>query len=433
MEAQALASASVKVRRHLLPFLIVCYFISYLDRVNIGFAALTMNADLGIGPEAFGFIAGIFFAGYCLFEVPSNVVLAKVGARLWIARIMITWGLVSMSMALATGPISLGIARFLLGVAEAGFFPGIIYYLTRWVPAAERATTVSVFMVAVPVSAVIGAPLSGFILDAFAGVGGLKGWQWLFIIEAAPAIVLGIAALFILRDSPQEASWLTPQEASALARTIALEDAERQRVHGGLTLRQALTSPRILALSLVYFGIVCGLYSLTFWTPQIVKAFGLTNTQTGFVSAIPFLAGALVMRVLGPPLGQNGRACLARRAALLPGGGRVDRGYFRDRTHLCNGGSRRRGSGHFRRAADVLDAAHGAAFGRGRGGRHRAHKLGRQHRRLRRAVCRGVVEGAWADDRGRRRGHCQRHDPVGHRCHRRRTSRATRAVIYAPR
>jgi MFS family permease len=207
---------------------------------------------------------------------------------------MITWGLVSMAMAFVTGPFSLAVTRFLLGAAEAGFFPGIIYYLTRWVPAGERAATVSAFMAAVPVSALIGAPVSGFILDAFADVGGLKGWQWLFILEAAPAVLLGLAALVVLKDEPKDASWLTRDEANALSATIAAEDRARKNA-GDITLRQALTEPRVLALSLVYFGIVAGLYSLTFWTPQIVKAFGLSNTATGMVAALPFLAGALVM------------------------------------------------------------------------------------------------------------------------------------------
>ncbi len=298
MQNPALTSASRKVRQRLIPFLILCYFVSYLDRVNIGFAALTMNADLGIGPQAFGFIAGIFFLGYCLFEVPSNVMLAKFGARVWIARIMITWGLVSMAMAFVTGPLSLAVARFLLGVAEAGFFPGIIYYLTRWVPAGDRARTVSAFMVAVPVSAVIGAPLSGWILDAFDGVAGFKGWQWLFILEALPAVLLGVAVYFFLDDKPDDARWLTADERAALAETIA--DEERAKpASAHMTLREALTNGRVLSLSIVYFGIVCGLYSLTFWTPQIVKAFGFSNTQTGFIAAIPFLAGALVMSPWG--------------------------------------------------------------------------------------------------------------------------------------
>ena len=298
MENPALSSASRKVRQRLIPFLILCYFISYLDRVNIGFAALTMNADLGIGSQAFGFIAGIFFLGYCLFEVPSNVMLARFGARIWIARIMITWGLVSMCMAFVTGATSLGVARFLLGVAEAGFFPGIIYYLTRWVPASERARTVSAFMVAVPVSALIGAPLSGWILDAFQDAGGLKGWQWLFILEALPAVLLGVAAYFFLDDNPAAARWLTQDERAALGQKIADEDQANAAAHG-LTLREALTNGRVLSLSLVYFGIVSGLYALTFWTPQIVKAFGFSNTQTGLITAVPFLAGALVMNAWG--------------------------------------------------------------------------------------------------------------------------------------
>ena len=186
-DATALERASAKVRRHLLPFLIVCYFGAYLDRVNVGFAALTMNADLGIGPEAFGFTAGIFFLGYCLFEVPSNILLEKFGARRWIARIMITWGFVSAAMAFVTDVNGLSIVRFLLGVAEAGFFPGIIYYLTYWVPAADRARIVTMFMAAIPLSSLVGAPVSGVILDTFAGVAGLKGWQWLFIL--VPGII----------------------------------------------------------------------------------------------------------------------------------------------------------------------------------------------------------------------------------------------------
>ena len=298
MPHPVLTSASRKVEGRLIPFLILCYFVSYLDRVNIGFAALTMNGDLGIGPEAFGFIAGIFFLGYCLFEVPSNVLLARFGARIWIARIMVTWGLASMAMTLVQGPMSAGLARFLLGVAEAGFFPGIIYYLTRWVPAGDRARTVSAFMVAVPVSAVIGAPLSGWILDAFNGWGGLKGWQWLFILEATPAVVLGVAAYFFLDDRPEDARWLTEEERTALTEQITSEDRAKGGA-GSMTWRDALSDARVLSLSLVYFGIVCGLYSLTFWTPQIVKAFGFSNTHTGFIAAIPFLAGALVMSAWG--------------------------------------------------------------------------------------------------------------------------------------
>lgn len=296
--AAALDRASAKVRRHLLPFLIVSYFAAYLDRVNVGFAALTMNADLGLGPEAFGFTAGIFFLGYCLFEVPSNVLLEKFGARLWIARIMITWGLISASMAFVTTVTGLSIVRFLLGVAEAGFFPGIIFYLTHWVPAAERARIITLVMAAVPVSNLIGAPLSGWILDTFANAGGLKGWQWLFLIEAAPSVLLGIAALWVLPDRPRDARWLDADEQTALDAQIAAEFAQRERIRK-FSLAEALTHPRVLALSLIYFGIVTGMYGLSFWLPQIVKGFGLSLTATGMVSALPYLAASVAMVLWG--------------------------------------------------------------------------------------------------------------------------------------
>jgi len=296
--AETLARASGKVRRHLLPLLVVCYFAAYLDRVNVGFAALTMNADLGLSAEAFGFTAGIFFLGYCLFEVPSNILLEKFGARVWIARIMITWGLISASMAFVTSVTGLSIARFLLGVAEAGFFPGIVFYLMFWVPAAERARIVTIFMAAVPVSNLIGAPISGWILDAFAGAGGLKGWQWLFLLEALPSLVLGIAVFWLLPDRPRDAAWLTPNERDVLERQIASEIAQRERIQK-FSVAEALTHPRVLALSLVYFGIVTGMYGLSFWLPQIVKGFGFSNTATGFISAIPYLAAAGAMVAWG--------------------------------------------------------------------------------------------------------------------------------------
>lgn len=290
----ALERASAKVRRYLVPFLIVSYFAAYLDRVNVGFAALEMNDDLGLGPEAFGFAAGIFFLGYVLFEVPSNLLLERFGARIWIARIMVTWGLVSLAMAFVTNVTGLAIVRFLLGVAEAGFFPGIIYYLTFWVPAEERARVVSLFMVAVPASSVLGAPLSGWILDAFAGVGGFKGWQWLFIIEAMPSIVFGVVAFFVLPDKPRDARWLTSEEKSSLEEAINAEIRLRESLHS-VTFAQAVKTPRVLALSFIYFGLVTGMYGLSFWMPQIIKSFGLTNTEAGFLTAVPFLGASMFM------------------------------------------------------------------------------------------------------------------------------------------
>ena len=288
------AAASSKIAWRLIPFLIVCYFISYLDRVNLGFAALTFRQDLNISAEAFGLGAGIFFLGYFLFEVPSNILLEKVGARIWIARIMFTWGLVSAAMALVQGENSFYFVRFLLGLAEAGFFPGIILYLTYWFTAAERAKVVGMFMVAIPLSSAIGAPVSSFILDSFKHVGGLASWQWLFIIEAAPALVVSIVVYMFLNDGPADANWLTADEKQAVIARLAGERSSREAIRK-FTLAQALTNPRVLGLAFVYFGVVTGLYGFGFWAPQIVKAFGLSIQQTGWVVAIPFVCGALLM------------------------------------------------------------------------------------------------------------------------------------------
>jgi len=281
----------------IIPFLILAYFLAYLDRVNLGFAALTMNAELKFSPLVFSWGAGIFFIGYFLFEVPSNIILHKVGASRWIARIMVTWGIISALMALVSGSTSFYVLRFLLGVAEAGFFPGIILYLTYWYPAEYRARILAAFAIAVPVSTVIGAPISGYLLG-LDGVGGLKGWQWLFILEGIPSIVLGVVTWFYLTDRPTGATWLSAEQKRWLATRLASEEAARDAAHG-MTLGQALSSPKVLILSLVYFGFVGALYGMQFWLPQIVKAFGLTNLQTGFVTAIPYLFGSIAMILWG--------------------------------------------------------------------------------------------------------------------------------------
>lgn len=293
-----LASALGKARRRLLPFLIVCYFAAYLDRVNIGFAALAMNSDLGIGPEAFGFVAGIFFIGYCLFEVPSNMILARVGAGVWIARIMVTWALVSAATALVSNVWQLAIARFLLGVAEAGFFPGIIFYLTLWFPSSQRAAIVAMFMAAVPVSSLLGAPVSGFILQNLDGLWALSGWQWLFILEALPSLVLGVAAYYLLTESPQHAGWLSDREKQALSDELARDHARAAGLKH-VSLRLTLLDLNVLALAIVYFGIVAGMYGLGFWLPQIIKNFGLTDLQTGWVTAIPYVFATIAMILWG--------------------------------------------------------------------------------------------------------------------------------------
>jgi D-galactonate transporter len=277
----------------LIPFLVLAYFFSYLDRVNLGFAALTMNAELKFSPTIFAWGAGIFFFGYFIFEVPSNLALEKFGASRWIARIMVTWGIISALMATVSGEWSFYILRFLLGVAEAGFFPGIILYLTYWYPAEYRARFLAAFAIAVPVSTVIGAPVSGLLLG-LDGAMGMKGWQWLFIIEGIPSILLGIVTWFYLTDRPEHANWLSAEQKAWLAAKLNAEVAAKQAARH-LTLGEALSSPRVIMLSLIYFGFVGALYGMQFWLPQIVKAFGLTNAQTGFVTAIPYLFGTIAM------------------------------------------------------------------------------------------------------------------------------------------
>ena len=283
-----------KVAWRLAPLLMVCYFVAFLDRVNIGFAALTMNQDLGFDSAIYGLGAGIFFLGYFIFEVPSNLVLEKTGARVWIARIMLTWGLVSAAMALVWNDTSFYAGRFLLGAAEAGFFPGVVLYLTYWFAAEHRARMVGLFMAAIPISGVIGSPLSGWLLG-LEGTLGLHGWQWLFILEGLPSILLSVAVWAYLTDSPREAHWLTASERERLEETLARERAHRDGVRK-YALGEALVNGRVLALGLLYLGLVTGLYGVTFWLPQIVKGFGgLSNFEVGWVVALPTLAAAVVM------------------------------------------------------------------------------------------------------------------------------------------
>lgn len=282
-----------KVAFRIVPFVMLLYFIAYIDRVNIGFAALTMNKDLGLSPAVFGFGAGIFFWGYFLFEVPSNLILDKVGARIWIARVMITWGLVSAAMAFVWDPMSFYVLRFLLGAAEAGFFPGIILYLSFWFPARRRAAITSLFMAAVPISVVLGSPLSGALLEMH-GLGGLKGWQWLFVLEAVPAVILGIVVLFYMTDKPEEATWLADDERAWLVAEINAEHAKTSALgHRGIW--RGLADIRVLALAFVYFGTSAGLYTLGIWAPQIIKGFGLSNLEVGFVNAIPPTVAVIAM------------------------------------------------------------------------------------------------------------------------------------------
>ena len=294
----------------LVPFLTLLYFVNFIDRVNVGFAALTMNAAIGLSPVAFGWGAGIFFLGYFFFEVPSNLALHRFGARRWIARIMVSWGIVSAAMALVAGPTSFVILRFLLGIAEAGFFPGIILYLTYWFPEAARARIVGAFMTAVPLSSVIGNPLSAFLLG-FDGIGGIAGWRWLFILEGVPAILLGVAVWFYLPDRPVEARFLSVEARNWLTATLAAEH-DTQTARGRFNLIAALANPKVLLLAAIYFGLVMSLYGVVLWLPQLASGFGLSTQQIGFVTAIPYLAAASGMYLFG----RRSDACSERRVHL---------------------------------------------------------------------------------------------------------------------
>lgn len=283
-----------KVTWRLVPFLMLCYFIAYLDRVNIGFAGASMSKDLGLTAAAFGGAAGIFFIAYFFFEVPSNMALDRFGARIWIARIMFTWGLITGAQAFVQGELSLNLIRLLLGVAEAGFFPGIIFFLTLWFPAAYRARIVGLFMFAIPISTVIGAPISGLILN-MDGIGGFHGWQWMFIIEAFPALLMAVVVFFYLTDRPKLAGWLSKDESDWLQGQLDAERANRDR-HGVLSIVRAMVDWRIIALGFVYMGCNIPQYGLSFFLPQIVKAFGgLSNFQVGVVTALPYAVGAIGM------------------------------------------------------------------------------------------------------------------------------------------
>ncbi len=287
-----------KARWRLLPFLFLLYVVAYLDRINVGFAALQMNAAIGLSAAAYGLGAGMFFVSYTAFEVPSNLILLRVGARRWIARIMITWGAVSSAMMLVRGEASYYALRFLLGAAEAGFFPGIILYLTYWFPPAERARATAYFMTATALSGLIGGPVSGALL-AMDGALGLSGWQWMFLVEGLPAVLLGLVVLAWLPDGPRDAPWLTADERAALEARLAEEAADPPGGGRHHTLSAAVSSGRVWLLAALYFTIVIGLYGISFWLPQILQAqSSWSNVRVSVASALPYLAAALGMVVV---------------------------------------------------------------------------------------------------------------------------------------
>src|SRR3984957_12094592 len=282
-----------RITWRLIPFLVLLYFVAFLDRINVGFAALTMNRDVGLTSQMFGFGAGVFFAGYFAFEVPSTIILHKVGARFWIGRVMLTWGLVSIAMAFTRGPISFYVLRFLLGLAEAGFFPGIILYLSYWFPANHRSAATAMFMSAAPVAGFIGSPVSGALMQ-LNGLLGLRGWQWLFLLEGIPALVLGFITFHFLTDRPADAAWLTADERDWLSSAIQHEQTtiNDPRRHNAL---RALVDWKVLALSLAYFGTSAGLYTIGFWAPLIVKSLGFSVLNIGLLVAIPNLIAVIGM------------------------------------------------------------------------------------------------------------------------------------------
>ena len=289
------AKTYAKVDWHLIPFLFLCYILAYLDRVNVGFAKLQMLKDLSMSDAAFALGAGIFFIGYFFFEVPSNVLLKKYGARAWIARIMVSWGIISGLTLFVKSANLFYVMRFLLGIAEAGFFPGIIFYLTLWYPSKLRSSRTAMFVAAIAVAGVVGNPISGLIMDALSGKAGLAGWQWLFLIEGIPSILVGIWVFFYLDSSISEAKWLTAEQKALLSTNIDAEDTHKTEVKVG----DAFKSANVWALCTIYFTLMIGLYGITFWLPTIVNAFGMKGyLNVGLITAVPYAVAVVGMILL---------------------------------------------------------------------------------------------------------------------------------------
>jgi D-galactonate transporter len=287
-----LQKAYKRVKWRLIPFLFFCYVVAYLDRVNVGFAKLSMSHDLRFSETVYGIGAGIFFIGYFLFEIPSNILLSRIGARIWMARIMVTWGIISGCMMFVTSAHGFYITRFLLGLAEAGLFPGVILYLTYWFPSARRAQVVALFMAAQPVSGILGGPLSGWILQSFSSVHDLRNWQWLFLIEAIPSIIMGVVMFFYLDDGIRPAKWLSEEEKQLLEEAILQEASGKEHQ----SIAEVVRNPRVLFLCLIHFCIIMGLYGVGFWLPSIISTAGVVSAlRVGELTAIPYLAAVVSM------------------------------------------------------------------------------------------------------------------------------------------
>jgi len=317
-----------KVRRRVMPLIVLLYFVAYLDRNNVGFAKLTMSEDIGLNSAAYGLGAGIFFLGYALLEVPSNAGMYRFGARKWLARILITWGIFATAMCLVNGETTYYIVRFLLGAAEAGFFPAILFYLTLWFPAAQRVTVLGIFILAQPVSNALGAPVSGLLLQ-MDGVMGLQGWQWLYIIEGIPAIALGLLTPILMTDRPRDAKWLEADERNWLTATMDAELAAKSQ-SGKHNFMAGLKDKRTLVYSALYFGLVCGIYGLGLWMPTIVAALGKFSTaEVGFIVFIPYAVAAVFVYFWSKRADRTGkRAWHASVSMVLAGVGLVAAGYL---------------------------------------------------------------------------------------------------------
>jgi D-galactonate transporter len=323
-----------KVAWRIVPLMFLCYIAAYLDRVNVGFAKLQMQSDVaGLSDTVYGIGAGIFFFGYFFFEVPSNILMEKFGARVWIARIMITWGIISSATLFVNSPWMFYLLRFLLGLAEAGFFPGIILYLTYWFPSRRRGRMIAFFMTAIALTGVVGGPLSGWILHQFNGVGNLKGWQMLFLLEGIPSILIGLCIPFILDDGVRSARWLTDEEKELLQQN--LKNEEFHKIH--LSLSQIFVDPRLLLFCLVYFTCAFGLYGTGFWIPQLIKNTGVNDPlYVGLLTAIPYGFGAIAMVLFGRSSDRSGeRRWHFATAALLGAVGVIISNLFRQNTLIA--------------------------------------------------------------------------------------------------
>ncbi|MCX7102487.1 MAG: MFS transporter [Methylobacter sp.] len=321
-----------KLDKRLLPLLISLYIVAYLDRVNIGFAKLTMTKELGFSDSVYGLGAGIFFLGYFLFEVPSNLILQRVGAKLWIARIMIVWGILSAATMFVTTPFQFYTVRFLLGLGEAGFTPGIILYLTYWYPAIRRAKATATFMSAIAWAGIIGGPLSGFIMTTFNGMANLAGWQWLFLLEALPAIILGLVVIIWMDNNPSTAQWLSSEERTWLVEQLLNETKKKQQSGHFDSFAKVFTNSKVWWLSGAYFSIVMGVYGITFWLPQIVNELDKQNIQqTGLLTAIPYLLAVVGMIVISHSSDKYQERCWHfALSAMLGSVGLILSGYYND-------------------------------------------------------------------------------------------------------